>query len=206
MNKTTRKVLLTGFEPFGGGKINPSELIATHLHGREIHGHEIVGKILPCCFGSAMRDLKLHMRRIRPTLVICLGQAGGRAGITPERIAINIADANIPDNAGRRPVDKPVIKHGPAAYWSTLPIKEIVVAIGSRGIPASISNSAGTFVCNHVFYGLMHTLRKTPEVRGGFIHVPFMPRQAGRTKPRLSLKKMISGIEEAIRVSIGADT
>lgn len=202
MNKTTRKVLLTGFEPFGGGSINPSELIATHLHGHEIHGHEIVGKILPCCFGPAINELKLHMRRIRPTLVICLGQAGGREGITPERIAINIADANIPDNAGRRPVDKPVIKHGPAAYWTTLPIKEIVSAIQSHGIPSSISNTAGTFVCNHVFYGLMHELREKPGVRGGFIHVPFLPKQAGRTNPRLPLKKMIVAITEAIQISL----
>lgn len=202
MNKTTRKVLLTGFEPFDGGNINPSELIATHLHGSEIHGYEIVGKILPCCFGPATRDLKRHMRRIRPALVICLGQAGGRDGITPERIAVNIADANIPDNAGRQPIDKPVINGGPAAYWSTLPIREIVSALRSRNIPASISNSAGTFVCNHVFYGLMHALQESPEVRGGFIHVPFMPQQAGKSKPRLPLKKMIEAIKEAIRVSL----
>ncbi len=204
MNKTTRKVLLTGFEPFNGGTINPSELITNHLHGREIHGHEIVGRILPCCFGQATRDLKRHMKSIKPALVICLGQAGGRAGITPERIAINISDAEIPDNAGKQPVDKPVIHGGTAAYVSTLPIKAIVSAIRSHDIPASVSNSAGTFVCNHVFYGLMHELREKPAVRGGFIHVPFLPKQAARSQPRLALKKMIAGIEEAIRVSITA--
>lgn len=202
MNETTRRVLLTGFEPFNGGNINPSELIVNHLHCREIHGFEIAGRILPCCFDQATRDLKRHMKRIKPAIVICLGQAGGRAGITPERIAINIADADIPDNAGKQPVDKPVIRGGPAAYVSTLPIKAIVSAIRSHDIPASVSNSAGTFVCNHVFYGLMHELRETPAVRGGFVHVPFLPKQAGRSKPRLALKKMLAGIEEAIRVSI----
>ncbi len=197
-----RTVLLTGFEPFGGESINPSAEIARLLHGTVIGGHRIVGALLPCVFGAAITELKRQVRVTRPALVICVGQAGGRAEITPERVAINVDDARIPDNAGRQPVDRPVVKGGAAAYWSTLPIKAIVAELHRREIPAAVSQTAGTFVCNHVFYGLMHALRRQRKVRGGFIHVPFLPEQAKGMPPGLPLATMTSAVEAAIAVSV----
>jgi pyroglutamyl-peptidase len=203
-------VLLTGFEPFGGEAINPSAEIARQLNGAVIGGHQIVGTLLPCVFGAAIRELASQLKAVKPALVICVGQAGGRADITPERVAINVDDARIADNAGRQPVDRPIVRGGPAAYWSTLPIKAIVAELRRSEIPASVSQTAGTFVCNHVFYGLMHALRKNPKVRGGFIHVPFLPEQAqakhrGKGEPvvpSLSLDTMTRAIERAIAVSL----
>ncbi|MDB6115744.1 MAG: pyrrolidone-carboxylate peptidase [Lacunisphaera sp.] len=196
-----RKVLLTGFEPFAGDAINPSAEIARLLHGTVIHGHEVVGALLPCVFGGAVTELTKQIRATKPVLVLCVGQAGGRTDITPERVAINVDDARIPDNAARQPVDRAIVRRGPAAYWSTLPIKAIVAELQQRGIPASVSQTAGTFVCNHVFYGLMHELRAQRKVRGGFIHVPFLPEQA-KDKPSLTLAAMTLAIESAIAVSL----
>ncbi len=193
-----KTLLLTGFEPFGGAARNPSGEIARRLHGTVVAGHRVAGALLPCVFGAANRELKRQLRATQPALVICLGQAGGRADITPERVAINLDDARIADNAGRQPIDRPIAKRGPATYWSTLPIKAIVAALRRRGIPASVSQTAGTFVCNHVFYGLMHELRAQKRVRGGFIHVPFLPAQT-KTQPSLPLEKMTA----AIRIAIG---
>jgi len=130
-----------------------------------------------------------------------VGQAGGRAEITPERVAINVDDARLADNSGQQPVDRPVVKEGPAAYWSTLPIKAIVQALRKRDIPATVSQTAGTFVCNHVFYGMMHELRGQKQIRGGFIHVPYLPEQTG-DKPSLPLVTMTQAIAVAIEVSL----
>ena len=199
------KVLLTGFEPFGGESINPSGEIARQLHGAVIGGHEVMGALLPCVFGEAITELKKQMKAVQPALVICVGQAGGRREITPERVAINVDDARIADNAGRRPVDRPIVRGGPAAYWSTLPIKAIVAELRRREIPAAVSQTAGTFVCNHVFYGLMHELRRRKNLRGGFIHVPFLPDQAGRhgaEQASLPLATMVTAIETAVAVTI----
>lgn len=154
-----KTILLTGFEPFGGETLNPSAEIARQLHGTMIAGHVVVGALLPCVFGAARTELKKQIRTIRPALIICLGQAGGRVDITPERVALNLDDARIPDNAGQQPVDAVITRSGPIAYWSTLPIKAIVRALQQRGLPASVSQTAGTFVCNHIFYSLMHELR-----------------------------------------------
>jgi pyroglutamyl-peptidase len=195
-----KTVLLTGFEPFGGESINPSGEIARQLHGTVIGGHRVVGALLPCVFGAAITELKKQVRATKPALVICVGQAGGRAEITPERVAINVDDARIADNAGRQPVDRPVVPGGPAAYWSTLPVKAIVAELQRRGVPAAVSQTAGTFVCNHVFYGLMHELRQQRKVRGGFIHVPFLPEQA-KDKPSLPLAIMTGAIGAAIAVA-----
>lgn len=202
-----KTVLLTGFEPFGGESVNPSGEIARQLHGKVIGGHRVTGALLPCVFGAAITELKKQIRATKPALVICVGQAGGRAEITSERVAINVDDARIPDNAGRQPVDQPVVRGGPAAYWSTLPIKAMVAALTRRGIPASVSQTAGTFVCNHVFYGLMHVLRGQNKRRGGFIHVPFLPEQAlrpgsGRAQPSLPLETMTLAIGTAITVAL----
>ena len=196
----TRKILLTGFEPFGGESVNPSGEIARQLHGTVIDRHRVVGALLPCVFGAAITELKKQIRATRPALVICVGQAGGRAEITPERVAINVDDARIADNAGRQPMDRPVVRGGPAAYWSTLPVKAITVELRRRGVPAAVSQTAGTFVCNHVFYGLMHELRQQRKVRGGFIHVPFLPEQT-KDKPSLPLAIMTGAIATAIAVA-----
>ena len=197
-----KTVLLTGFEPFGGEAVNPSQEIARHWHGRMIGGHQVVGALLPCVFGAAITELKKQICTTRPVLVICVGQAGGRADITPERVAINVDDARIADNAGRQPVDRPIVRGGPAAYWSTLPIKAIVAALRKHGIPASVSQTAGTFVCNHVFYGLMDALRPKRGVRGGFIHVPFLPEQAKKGQPSLPLETMVEAIGVAIATAL----
>lgn len=196
-----KTVLLTGFEPFGGETINASAEIARQLHGTVIGGHRVAGALLPCVFGAAITELKRHMRATQPVLVVGLGQAGGRPDITPERVAINVDDARIPDNAGRQPVDRPVVRGGPAAYWSTLPIKAMVAALARQGIPASVSQTAGTYVCNHAFYGLMHVLHGQRKVRGGFIHVPLLPEQAGG-KPSLPLEKMTQGVRLAIQTAL----
>lgn len=199
-----KTVLLTGFEPFGGDPLNPSGEIARQLDGAVIAGHHVQGAVLPCVFGKAVTELKRLMRRYRPALVICLGLANGRAEITPERVAINVDDARIPDNAGRQPVDRPIAKGGPAAYWSTLPIKAIVAALRRNEFPAAVSQTAGTFVCNHVFYALMHELaRKRGTVRGGFIHLPCHPELAKAGQPSLPLHRMRDAVVLAIAVAAG---
>lgn len=195
-------ILITGFEPFGGEARNPSQEIARQLHGRVIGGHRVVGALLPCVFGAAITELRKQIKAVKPTLVICTGQAGGRADVTPERVAINVDDARIADNAGKQPVDRTIVRGGPAAYWSTLPVKAIVAALKQQGIPASVSQTAGTFVCNHAFYGLMHELRRERGVRGGFIHVPFLPEQAKPGQPSLPLAVMVAAIETAVATSI----
>jgi len=198
----TRSVLLTGFEPFGGEEVNPSAEIARLLHGTVVAGHEIRSALLPCVFGAAITELQHQLRTIKPMLVVCLGQAGGRPDITPERVAINVDDARIADNAGGQPIDRPIIAKGPTAYWSTLPVKAIVAALQQRGIPASVSQTAGTFVCNHVFFGLMHALRGQRKIRGGFIHVPFLPEQAKAGQASLPLETMVAAVTAAIETAI----
>ncbi len=200
-----KTILVTGFEPFGGESENPSQEIARQLNGHVVARHRLIGRILPCVFGAANRELRGLLDEFQPAAVICVGQAGGRKEITPERVAINVDDARIPDNAGAQPVDRPVVPRGPAAYWSTLPIKAIVATLRAHEIPAAVSQTAGTFVCNHVFYGLMHELARCRGVRGGFIHVPWMPEQAkrqGRSRPpSLSLATMVEAIALAAEVT-----
>lgn len=193
-------LLLTGFEPFGGASTNPSGDIVRALDGARIAGHVVAGAVLPCVFGGARRELARLLRRHRPSVVVCLGVAGGRAGITPERVAINLEDARIPDNAGAQPRDRPVVRGGPAAYWSTLPVKAIVAALEREGIPAAVSHTAGTFVCNHVFYSLMHSVRRR-GVRGGFIHVPAALALEAPHSPGLPLATQIRGIALALKVT-----
>ncbi len=200
-----KTILLTGFEPFGGESLNPSALAMPMLQGRLIAGHRVTTAILPCVFGQSLTLLRREIQRTWPALVICTGQAGGRASLSVERVAINIADATIPDNAGRQPVDQPVVQGGPAAYFSTLPTKTIVAAWQAAALPGAVSHSAGTFVCNHVFYGLMRTLARQPKIRGGFIHVPFLPEQARRlasNAPSLPLDQIVRGLEIAIQTSL----
>lgn len=204
-----RRVLLTGFDPFGGERINPALEAVRKLEGRILEdiGVRVVAQELPTVFGKSIEVLAQAIEREQPEVVICVGQAGGRTHITPERVGINVNDARIPDNEGQQPVDEPIVEGGPAAYFSTLPIKAIVQAMRDAGIPAMVSNTAGTFVCNHVFYGLMHLLHtRSAGVRGGFIHIPYLPEQvADRPEPSMALETIVRGIEIAIRVSATAD-
>jgi pyroglutamyl-peptidase len=191
-------VLITGFEPFGGGERNPSAEIALALNGRQLHGQEVIGVSLPCVFGEDLKVLRCYLRRYHPNVVVCLGLAGGRSALSVERVAINVADARIPDNAGAAPVDEPVAAGGPVGYWSSLPIKAICAAWREAGLPGEVSQSAGTFVCNHLFYGLMRSLRRS-SARGGFIHVPYAE---GQGEPCLKLEDMVRGIELAASVAL----
>jgi pyroglutamyl-peptidase len=203
MTKPAR-VLLTGFDPFGGESLNPSWEAVRRLHGRRVRDHELVAAQLPTCFDASRKRLQALLKQHAPQLVVCVGQAGGRARLSLERVAINIDDARIPDNAGRQPVDRAIVRNGPAAYFSTLPIKAQLLALHQAGIPAEISQSAGTFVCNHVFYGLMHALRGKPQVRGGFVHIPFLPEQAVAHPgaPSLALDAIIAGLETIVATAL----
>lgn len=200
-------VLLTGFEPFGGEAINPSWLAARALDGRRVAGHRIVAARLPTVFGRSLDALASLLERHRPALALCTGQAGGRAALSLERVAININDARIADNALAQPVDTPVVSGGPAAYFSKLPIKAMLAALEREGLRCEVSQSAGTFVCNHVFYGLMHALATRAEltgVRGGMVHVPWLPEQG---QPSMPLDDIVRGLETAIECALttGAD-
>ena len=196
-------VLLTGFDPFGGETLNPSWLAAERLHGQVIAGHRVIGVELPTSFARAPRVLRAAIRRHQPVLILCVGQAGGRAEISLEPIAINIDDARIADNDGAQLVDAPVVRSGPAAYFTTLPIKSMCAALQAADIPIGISQTAGTFVCNHIFSALVRTLAATPahkRPRGGFIHLPFLPEQTkGKPgTPDMPLDIMI----QALRIMI----
>jgi pyroglutamyl-peptidase len=202
----TRTVLLTGFDPFGGADANPSWLTVERLHGETIAGHRIESVQLPTAFAHAPRVLRAAIRRHRPALVLCVGLAGGRATLSLERVAINVIDARIPDNDGAQPVDAPVVRGGPAAYFSALPIKAMRAALETAGVGAEISQSAGTFVCNQVFYALMHTLARTPapRPRGGFVHVPFIPEQTSGLSgiAAMPLETMVAGLRIAIETAL----
>ena len=165
-------VLLTGFEPFGGEALNPAWEAVRVLQGARIGGHRVETRCLPVVFGAALRSLRKALAGTRPALVVCVGQAGGRAQVSLERVAINLDDARRVDNAGNAPIDAPVVAGGPAAYFTTLPVKRLRAELQRAGIPAELSLTAGTYVCNHVFYGLMHALQRKRGVRGGFVHIP----------------------------------
>ncbi len=190
-------ILLTGFEPFEGQAHNPSALAVQAVADEVLAGHRVVAAVLPTAFGAALERLDTLLQAHRPALVLACGLAGGRAAISFERVAINLDDARIPDNAGARPVDRAVVPGGPAAYFSTLPVKAMREALRAAGLPAEVSHSAGTFVCNHVFYGLMHRLAQPAlaGVRGGFVHLPWLP---GQGEPSLPLARMAEGLRLAL--------
>lgn len=205
------RILLTGFEAFDRDTVNPSWEVARALDGWVCDGATVQAVQLPCVFGAALARLDEALAQdALPRLVVGLGLASGRAEITPERVAINVDDARIPDNAGRQPVDAPVAAGGPAAYFSSLPIKAIVHGLRSAGLPASVSNTAGTFVCNHAFYGLMHRLATQPALartRGGFVHVPALPEQAARAPgmPCLPLETQVQAMRLLLRTALAVE-
>ena len=193
-------VLVTGFEPFGGDYINPA-YEAVKLMNQSIQGNVIIKACLPVVFHESIRVLDSLIESEDPDIIICVGQAGGRTQISIERIGINIDDARIADNSHQSPIDAPINPSGPAAYFSNLPIKAMTKAICESGIPASVSNTAGTFVCNHVLYGLMDMItQKYPQKRGGFIHVPYAPQQVANTPnmPSMHLSDIVKALEIAV--------
>lgn len=199
------KVLVTGFDPFGGERVNPAFQAVQRL-GDEIGGAAVVKLELPTVFGLAGERLEAAIEAHRPGLVLCVGQAGGSAALTVERLAVNLQDASLPDNAGNCPVDEPVRPGGPAAYFSTLPVKEIVAALRANGIPAALSYSAGTYVCNSLMYTLLDlAARKYPHMRGGFLHVPYSPEQAAQKPagtPSMDPNQVSRGLALAIRTAL----
>ena len=194
------KILVTGFDPFGGEKVNPA-LEAVKSLPSVIHGAEIRWVEIPTVFYQSAEVLEAEIVRYQPNVVLCIGQAGGRASLTPERVAINQDDARIPDNQGNQPIDTPIRLDGEAAYFSTLPIKAMVQAIKEVGLPATVSNTAGTFVCNHLMYQALYLAdKKFPNMRAGFMHIPYMTEQV-INKPNtasMNLDDIIKGIEAAI--------
>lgn len=197
-----KKVLLTGFDAFGGQSLNPSWLAVQALNRRRVLGHTVVAAQLPTVFEASLRELDAQLRLHQPALVICVGQAGGRKVLSLERVAINVNDAPLADNAGAQPVDTPVVHGAPAAYFTSLPIKAMLAALHQAGVGAEVSQTAGTFVCNHVFYGLMRALATDPRLRhtrGGFMHVPWLPEQG---TPNMALDEIVRGLRQAVRSAL----
>ncbi|EKO3822168.1 pyroglutamyl-peptidase I [Vibrio harveyi] len=197
-----KKVLITGFEPFGGESINPALEAVKRLNGRKLDGGEVVMCQVPVTryesIEAVIESIELH----QPDIVITVGQAAGRTAITPERVAINVDDFRIPDNSGHQPIDEPVIPDGPDAYFTTLPIKAITRALRQENIPCQVSNTAGTFVCNHLFYGVQHYLRDK-SVRHGFVHIPLLPEQdSSGNQPTMSLGVIVEGLARLAQVAI----
>jgi pyroglutamyl-peptidase len=196
-----KKLLLTCFEPFGGEKVNPSAQ-GVELVPDRIGTLEIRKLILPVVFGKSVEKLRTALRELRPDAVLSIGQAGGRAELTPERIAVNIMDARIPDNEKNEPHDEPIFPDGPAAYFATLPIRKMAEAIRAAGLPSRISNTAGLYVCNNVMYGaLYHIAHELPQCIGGFMHVPYSPEQAAlqsTPQPSMSVADIARGIAAAV--------
>jgi pyroglutamyl-peptidase len=199
------KALVTGFDPFGGDEVNPSSLAVGRLRKR-IGGVVVYTAELPTSYARSANVLRAAIDKAKPDIVLCVGQAGGRSELCLERVAINVQDARIRDNDGKQPIDKPVAADGPAAHFATLPIKACVAAMRKAGLPAAVSNTAGTFVCNHIFYALMDIAASHPTpMRCGFLHIPYVPEQAARLgeAPSMALDDIVRGIEIVLEVSAG---
>lgn len=197
------KILLCAFDPFGGESINPA---LEAVRAAKVDGVELVKTEIPTVFYKSIKKATAIIDEISPDAVIMIGQAGGRAQITPERVAINISDANIDDNEGNRPTDEPIESGAPAAYFSTLPIKAIVEKLKAENIPAAVSNSAGTFVCNHLMYGVLRHIEKNSlQTIAGFIHIPYLPEQTVNKEnmPSLPLEVSTKAIEIAVKTVAG---
>lgn len=201
-----KKLLITGFQPFDGESVNPALEVAKSLQGKTINGYEVIAREIPVVRFEALKAVQAAIEELQPNAVITIGQAGGRPDITVERIGINIDDFRIPDNKGNQPIDEPIVAGGPVAYWATLPIKKMVANVKAQGIPASVSNSAGTYVCNHLLYGLLHylTTQGKTAIPAGFIHIPYLPEQMAVRSGKdaqvatMSLDTLLKGFEAMI--------
>ena len=197
------RALVTGFDPFGSDEVNPSSLAVGRLRP-SIGDVEVMTAILPTSYANSAKVLMAAIDEARPDIVLCVGQAGGRTDLCLERVGINVQDARIRDNDGNQPIDVPVVANGPAAYFATLPIKACVAEMRKAGLPAVVSNTAGTFVCNHILYALMDIIRQQPTpMRGGFLHIPYVPEQASRVggAPSMALDDIVRGIEIILETS-----
>ncbi len=198
------KVLVTGFDPFGGESINPAYEAVKRLPD-EIAGARIVKVEVPTVFKKSIEELKRNIEAEKPEIVLCIGQAGGRFDLTVERVAINLDDARIPDNEGNQPIDEPIFVDGEPAYFANIPIKAMVQNVRKQNLTASVSNTAGTFVCNHLMYGLMYLIHQEfPTIRGGFIHVPYIVEQVveKRNMPSMSVENIAKGLEAMIEAAV----
>lgn len=198
------KILVTGFEPFGGERANPSWDLCALLPAA-IGRAKIQTLRVPCEFRRSVETVARAIDRARPAIVLCLGQAGGRSALSFERMAINVDDANMPDNAGAAPVDEPIAANGPAAHFATLPIKAMAAAARAAGIPAEVSNSAGTYVCNHLMYGVLHHVEASGlAARAGFVHVPYADYQVADKPgvPSMAVATMARGVEAALGAAL----
>lgn len=197
------RILLTGFTPFGNEDINPSWEAVRALDGRSIGHHVVVARLLPTVFADSARELARAIDEVAPAIVLGVGQAGGRSRVSLERVAINVQDARIADNAGAQPVDEPIVADAPAAYFSTLPIKAMLKGLLDAGVPAEVSNTAGTFVCNHVAYLMLHLAAKHADLRAGFIHIPYLPSQAARfpNAPSMASDDVVRALAIALEVA-----
>ncbi|WP_314067303.1 pyroglutamyl-peptidase I [Cardiobacterium hominis] len=201
-----KKLLITGFQPFDGESVNPALEVAKSLQGKTINGYEVIAREIPVVRFEALKAVQAAIEELQPNAVITIGQAGGRPDITVERVGINIDDFRIPDNKGNQPIDEPIVAGGPVAYWATLPIKKMVANVKAQGIPASVSNSAGTYVCNHLLYGLLHylTTQGKTAIPAGFIHIPYLPEQMAVRSGKdaqvatMSLDTLLKGFEAMI--------
>jgi pyroglutamyl-peptidase len=201
---TEKRILLTGFDPFGGEEINPAWEVVSHMEG-SYEGVVIHTLQVPTAFDISTEVLLNEISRINPDIVLCVGQAGGRPCLTVERIAINLEDASIPDNKGSQPQDTAIVPGGPDAYFSNLPIKAMVQAMNQSGVPALVSNTAGTFVCNYVMYRLLHFINtQSKAMKGGFIHVPYSPQQvlSRPSMPSMSLSDIQKGLLAAVKACV----
>ena len=195
-----KKLLITGFQPFDGESVNPALEVAKGLQGKTINGYEVIAREIPVVRFEALKAVQAAIEELQPNAVITIGQAGGRPDITVERVGINIDDFRIPDNKGNQPIDEPVVTGGP------LPIKKMVANVKAQGIPASVSNSAGTYVCNHLLYGLLHylTTQGKTAIPAGFIHIPYLPEQMAVRSGKdaqvatMSLDTLLKGFEAMI--------
>ncbi|ONI47700.1 pyroglutamyl-peptidase I [Candidatus Epulonipiscium fishelsonii] len=198
------KVLLTGFDPFGGEKVNPASE-AVMMVKDVIEGAEVIKLVIPTVRHKSIEVIENAIIKHNPDIVISIGQAGGRFDITPERVAINVDDYRIKDNEGNQPIDEAVYEDGDSAYFSLLPIKSIVQNLQENNIPSSISNTAGTFVCNHVMYGVLYLIdKKYPNIKGGFVHIPFMTSQVIDKKnvPFMALDEIVKGLEVIVSTCV----
>lgn len=199
-----KKILVTGFDPFGGESVNPALQSVQQLPD-ELLGVKILKQEIPTVFDKSIEVLYRVLKEEQPDAVICVGQAGGRPNITVERVAINQDDARIPDNEGAQPIDRTIFEDGPAAYFSNLPIKAMVRDMKAAGIPAAVSNTAGTFVCNHIMYGALHyAATNQPGLKAGFVHIPYLPMQTidKLTMPSMSCDDIVKGLTSLLETVI----
>ena len=198
------KLLLTAFDPFGGDKVNPA-LEAVKLVSEKVGNVEVTKVEVPTVFRKSIATVAAAIAKEKPDAVLCIGQAGGRFGVTPERVAINVTDARIPDNEGNQPIDEPIFADGDAAYFSNLPVKAMVQEIRNAGYPSTLSNTAGTYICNHVMYGILYYIQKEfPNVRGGFIHVPYAVSQVVNkpATPSMAIADITAALEAAVKAAV----